>query len=399
MILYNPNHQPTLPGALICQPACLLSFPTSVEVEDPWLNGGSGIGSGSSSLKAALGEYFERRHFYMEIKSELVGNINHSLAKEEVAKFLHAFSQTNDRNLTSDQISEHAFNLTKVYRTSDFSSCYIPTACISLNSHRIESENIIYPLRDTCGCSFHWSANRAIFGSTQEYLERQFLARFWLTKKCLNLISHHNAKTLLNNSRAQPLYNALNKSGEIAVIDISDPNYPGTCLLTVYGQKNRRRHIQYCAGMSYAETPSAALEKSTHELWQTYRFIHLFKTTDRNIQDIKDPYLRHFLNCNSYETFKEITSVEPSGIARQNQLIDFSLSGFLSALKTQQIDSYIYINTTAINGNLYFFCKFLSPDLFLHMNNSKNINIHNTYSKSFLNQILPDRKRTMVPFP
>jgi len=54
-----------MPGALICQPACILSFPTSVEVEDSWLNRGAGIGSGSSSIKSALGEYFERRHFYM----------------------------------------------------------------------------------------------------------------------------------------------------------------------------------------------------------------------------------------------------------------------------------------------------------------------------------------------
>ncbi|WP_085718808.1 YcaO-like family protein [Pseudomonas sp. B28(2017)] len=399
MILYNSSHYSTLPGALICQPACLLSLPSSVEVEDPWLNGGSGIGSGTSSIKAGLGEYFERRHFYMEVKPDVVGGINHSLTRLEAGKFIYAFSQTNEGNLTSAQLAKHSYNLTEVLRVSDFSYCHIPTACISLNYNKIESENVIYPLRDTCGCSFHYQFENAAFGSIKEYLERQFLARFWLTKECARLVLESDIKIVLSESRAQALYGALCKSGEITVIDISDNDYPGICLLAVYGQKDNRRHVRYCAGMSYAETLSSALEKSIYELWQTYRFIDLFRATESNLEKVKDSYLKYFLSCNSYGVYKEITSVRFRCSDVLESSFEFSLSGLLAVLKSQRIDGYLYVSSLAMQGGLYFFCKYVSPDLFLHMNNSRAINFRNRYSEKFMAQILSERKKIMVPFP
>ena len=399
MILYNSSYYSTLPGALICQPACLQSLPSSVEVEDPWLNGGSGIGNGSSSIKTALGEYFERRHFYMEVKPDVVGGINHSLTNLESGKFIYAFSQTNESNLTSVQLARHSYNLTEVLRVSNFSYCHIPTACVSLNYNGIESENTIYPLRDTCGCSFHYRFEDAAFGAIKEYLERQFLARFWLTKECSRLVFESDIKMALSESRAQTLYDALCKSGEITVIDISDCDYPGTCLLAVYGQKDNKRHVQYCAGMSYAETLGSALEKSIYELWQTYRFIDLFRATESDVEEVKDSYLKYFLSCNTYGTYKEITSVKFRVSDTSGSLLEFSLSGLLAALKIQRIDGYLYVNSLVMQGDLYFFCKFVSPDLFLHMNNSRGINFRNKYSEKFMGRILSERTKIMVPFP
>ncbi|MNQ63038.1 YcaO-like family protein [compost metagenome] len=399
VILYNSSHYSALPGALICQPACLLSLPSSVEVEDPWLNGGSGIGSGSSSIKAALGEYFERRHFYMEVKPDVVGDINHTLSRLEAGKFIYAFSQTNESNLTSAQLAKHSYNLTEVLRVSDFSCCHIPTACVSLNYNKVESENSIYPLRDTCGCSFHYRFEDAAFGSIKEYLERQFLARFWLTKECTRLVLESDIKIALSESRAQTLYDALCKSGEITVIDISDHDYPGACLLAVYGQKDNKRHVRYCAGMSYAETLSSALEKSIYELWQTYRFIDLFRATESDVEEVKDSYLKYFLSCNTYGTYKEITSVNFRGSDTSESSLEFNLSGLLAALKSQRIDGYLYVNSLVMQSGLYFFCKFVSPDLFLHMNNSRGINFRNKYSEKFMGQIFSERKKIMVPFP
>ncbi|MDN4547991.1 YcaO-like family protein [Pseudomonas sp. C32] len=399
MILYNSSHYSTLPGALIFQPACLLSLPSSVEVEDPWLNGGSGIGSGSFSIKTALGEYFERRHFYMEVKSDVVGGINYSLTRLEAGKFIYAFSQTNEGGLSSAQLARHSYNLTEVLRVSDFSCCHIPTACVSLNYNKIESENAIYPRRDTCGCSFHYRFENAAFGSIKEYLERQFLARFWLTKECVRLVLPSDIIIALSGNRTQMLYDALCKSGEITVIDISDQDYPGVCLLVVYGQKDNKRHVRYCAGMSYAETLSSALEKSIYELWQTYRFIDLFRATESDVEEVKDSYLKYFLSCNTYGTYKEITSVKLRGSDKSGSSLEFNLSGLLAVLKSQRIDGYLYVKSLVIQNGLYFFCKFVSPDLFLHMNNSRGINFRNKYSERFMGQIFSDRKKIMVPFP
>jgi hypothetical protein len=364
MIIYNSSPYPTLPGALICQPACLLSFPSSVEATDPWLNGGSGIGSGSSSVKAAFGEYFERRHFYMEVTADVISRIDHSLTSLEAGNFIHAFSQTNVSNLTSESLAGHSYNMTKVLRVSDFSYCHIPTACISLNFHKIESENSIYPLRDTCGCSFHDRFEEAAFGSIKEYLERQFLTRFWLTKECQRVLSASEINHGLGRSAALALYIALVESGEVSVIDISDSDYPGSCLLVVYGQKDSKRHVRYCAGMSYAGTLGAALEKSVFELWQTFRFIDLFQAAESDIKTVEDSYLKYFLSCNNYETYVEITSVRLRHSTTSGESLSFNLPGLLAALKSEGVNGYLYVNHLTLQDCLYFFCKFVSPDFF-----------------------------------
>ncbi|RNF64774.1 microcin B17-processing protein McbD, partial [Pseudomonas putida] len=49
-------------------------------------------------------------------------------------------------------------------------------------------------------------------------------------------------------------------------------------------------------------------------------------------------------------------------------------------------------------SNLYF-CKYFSPNLFLHMNNASHLNIKNTYSEHFLNKIISRQLSRMVPFP
>ncbi|VVO65117.1 hypothetical protein PS854_00993 [Pseudomonas fluorescens] len=335
----------------------------------------------------------------MEVRSDVVGDITYTLSGLEAGEFIYAFSQTNESGLTSAQLAKKSYSLTEVLRVSDFSYCHIPTACISLNYNKIESENLVYPLRDTCGCCFHYRFEGAAFGSIKEYLERQFLARFWLTKECTRLVFEPDIKMALSESRAYPLYDALCKSGEITVIDITDYDYPGVCLLAVYGQKDNKRHVRYCAGMSYAETLSTALEKSIYELWQTYRFIDLFQATEGDVEEVKDSYLRYFLSCNTYGTYKEITSVRFRGSNTSESSLEFNLSGLLAALKSQRIDGYLYVDSLVMESSLYFYCKYVSPNLFLHMNNSRGINFHNKYSERFMGQVFSERKKIMVPFP
>ncbi|QIM56522.1 hypothetical protein [Pseudomonas veronii] len=79
------------------------------------------------------------------------------------------------------------------------------------------------------------------------------------------------------------------------MFDISDARFPGVCILVVYGQSKENHHVNYCAGMSYSATLSDALEKSILELWQTYRFMDLFKSVDSDEKRIEDYYLRYFL--------------------------------------------------------------------------------------------------------
>ncbi|MDR9751774.1 YcaO-like family protein [Pseudomonas sp. SZMC_28357] len=386
-------------SSIVFQPACLTHMPSSVEVSDIWGNGGSGIGRGSHSTRTALGEYFERRHFYMEIIPCTTGKLSHTLTKKEQLKLGTALIQTSSKTTTLRSINRHEFNLTKVYRAKDFTECFIPSALISLSSHKIEKDNELYPLRDTCGCSFHRNAEKAIFGSLKEQLERQFLVRYWLTSKCRKILSQVEIDQLKIQGPASAIYSNLINTGSVSVIDISDRHFPGKCLLLVYGNDSESASVRYCAGMAYSATPAEALEKSLLELWQTYRFMDVFHTTNGRIREIHDPYLQHFMNCNHYKTYADIVAFIQEGSSQDIHTMPFTTQGLLDSLNANEITGFIYLKPIQIEGATYFAAKYVSPDLFLHMNSSRNINLSNQYSAHFFEAIMPERQQVMVPFP
>jgi ribosomal protein S12 methylthiotransferase accessory factor YcaO len=400
MKIINSMQKPDLPGTLLLQPAGLLALPNAAEVSDVLSVNGSGVGGGSNSIKTALGEYFERRHFYREILSKKKGVLGEFLTDTEVASFTGAFRQTASSRISIEALEAHRFTLSQVVRTLDFSTCFIPTICISLSSHGLQNDNFIYPRRDTCGCSFHWRADFAFLGAVKEYLERQFLLKFWLTKRCRSRVCLIRIAELLVHGNVKHLYDLLAASGEIAVFDISDSTFPGVCILVVYGRSKDRHHVKYCAGMSYAPSMAEALVKSILELWQTYRFINLFESTDADPNKVEDDYLRYFLECNSYETYQEVSDVLVSGGDKEERgAVDFTLLTLLSVLNDQGVAGYLYSRQSKVNGVAGVFCKYVSPDLFLHMDSSQNINGVNKYSKRFAAEILPSRMGKMVPFP
>lgn len=397
--MYVASHgiSPSLPEVLFYQPPCVKGFPSNVEVSDAWAKIGSGAGNEIHSLQAALGEYFERRHFYMEVFPELYSTLTEHLDKNETAKFVKAFKQTAGPEYSNADLQSHIYGLSKVTRLSDFSSSYIPTATISI-SYNNNNDHLIYPSRDTCGCSFHWSAQEAIFGSLKESLERQFLTRFWLTKECADKLTSHEITALLSSGGSSSLYEALSASGDIIALDISDYRFPGKCIIMFYGSSTTEKNVHYCTGMSYAETLEIAIKKSLNELWQTYRFMDLHATLYDDNKNINDPYLRHFLNCNSYETFKEISNFRITNESQQ-RMDNLNLQNIIKTFRQLNLEGYIYTKSICLFEKNYTFSKFISPSLFLHMDNSKNINIDNDYSKSFLTKISPSRKKIMVPFP
>lgn len=399
MNLFNLMGKPGLPNILAFQPAGLLGFPSSVEVTDRWSNTGSGVGGGTNSIRTALGEYFERRHFYKEIVSKDCALLSEFLGEAEVKCFVKVFLQATSRKMSSECVEGHRFEMSKVVRVSDFSTCYIPAVFISLSWHGLEKDSPIYPLRDTCGCSFHWDPEVAFFGAIKEHMERQFLLRFWLTKKCNSLVCERQVKSLLENKKSLALYEALSGAGEVSVLDISDHAFPGVCILTVYGQRKEGHHVRYCAGMSFASGAGEAIEKSLFELWQTFRFVDLFVSLKSDERKIKDAYLRHFLKCNSYATYLEVTDVLVSSVSNNVSEHRFDFLGLRSALSSEKITGYLYSNVSVVEGVRCVFCKYISPDLFMHMNNAQGINIENKYSEVFKDSIVQDRLRVMVPFP
>jgi hypothetical protein len=401
MKINNDSQNPTYPTKLWYQPPCIFDFPFSVEVSDDWLTVGSGIGGASAALTTAIGEYFERRHFYLEVSSNTTMTLERAVGTVEARKFIKAFGQTRTKRNTTQALSNHVFNMSDAIRISDCSACKIPTICISLSYYGNDRDNDIYPSRDTCGCSFHSNYESALLGAVKETLERQFLLRFWLTKKYRRILNPLEVIAETKNSTSLRLYNILLARGELSLIDISDDSFPGACIISIYGNSNPNKNVRYCTGMSYAETKAQAIEKSLYELWQTFRYMHLFAELNIGIDHIHDSYLRHFMQCNNYQTFTEITSSGSVWKAQSAQinLHPFDLSGLLQTLADQNIEGYLYTAPIQVENRSYIGCKFISPSLFMHMDNSKNINISNSYSSRFSDIIDPSRKEKMVPFP
>lgn len=107
-----------------------------------------------------------------------------------------------------------------------------------------------------------------------------------------------------------------------------------------------------------------------------------------------------FFSCNSYDTYRDVVDVTIVGDRRETvSCSEFTLKGFLSVLSALNIFGYFYSAESMVNGGCCVFCKYISPDLFLHMNNSKCINIENKYSSAFSKSIVPSRAAKMVPFP
>ncbi|UVJ42289.1 YcaO-like family protein [Pseudomonas sp. LS1212] len=399
MNLFNIETSAFYPGSLSYQPSAMTGLPNSIEIGNYWSIHGSGIGDGTTAQTTALGEFFERRHFYMEVTADSSSTLSDALCKEESNDFIAAFTQTSTEALSENSLVTHAFNMSTVVRTKDFSTCLIPTVCLSLSFFENTMDNSIYPARDTCGCSFHSSAEQAIFGAIKESLERQFLTRFWITGNCSRIIDNSIGSDWLSHSTERHLFKALCCAGEVTIIDITDENFPGTCLLLVYGCSDQMRNVQYCAGMSYNNSPQSALEKALLELWQTYRFIDRFRETSSTLKDIDDPYLIHFLKCNEFKTYKNIIATNESLHSPPPEKHEFNASTLINEIRNKELNGYLYLRPLKIMGQFFYFCKFTSPNLFMHMNNSSNINLSNRYSKAFSESFIPNRLTTMVPFP
>lgn len=399
MKIHGEAPHTTYPDYLFCQPSALRTFPASVEIGNKWLVHGSGIGWDINTFSSALGEFFERRHFYLDIPEDHTDLLESSLTEIETNDFVKAFLQTSNRAASEGEIKSNQFQLTNAWRTKDWSPCRIPTACLSLSplANNAVDDNY-FPSRDTCGCCLHWSVRHAIMGALSESLERQFLTRFWLTNTCHKILEKKEIQQLLDPSQCKYFFEHLSTSGCIHAFDISDYSFPGSCVIIVYGSNISGRAVKYCTGMSYAKNQKTALEKSLLELWQTYRFMNLFYNSNSDISTIRDEYLKHFLDCNSSSTLSFFEKTIEKNSPNTNPE-NFSAETLLKILRSKELNGYIYLNTITVNGSELHACKFISPNLFMHMNNSKNINIKNRYSDSFNKNILNSRLKTMVPFP
>lgn len=116
------------------------------------------------------------------------------------------------------------------------------------------------------------------------------------------------------------------------------------------------------------------------ELWQSYICLHNFLIGGYTDDDIIDSYQRHFMSCNKYESFTDLCentvllSDDVKLTLEENITSDTNLLNYL-----QQISDniFVYYARERVSNSLVWYTKIVSPDFFLHMNNSGAININN----------------------
>ena len=380
------------------QPNAVRYLPHSIETGSRWQTYGSSSGWGTSIIDSALGEYAERKHFYLDVSSHRIGRLGSTLSRGEIAEFVNAFSQTS-HGCSIASIEEHLFALAGAFRVKDFSPCDIPVACILIGECRNEGDDLIVPLRDTCGCSTHETMDKAIYGALAESMERQFLQKFWLTKTYSRLITEDLVVQALEKSPARHLYDQLKVAGELTVFNISDNEFPGRCILICYGNPRRNSSgVSYCAGMSYSSRLSVSIEKALVELWQTFRFMNTFSASGRSAGDLNDPYIRHFMGCNDYATYLAVASSRAKDHYESNDA-PLTTRSLIEVIRKKKLNGYLYMSSVIHGSCCGYFCKYISPNIFMHMNNSSHINMKNRYSQAFFDKIIPSQSDVMVPFP
>lgn len=395
MINVYSNLMSAWPATMVMSPKLNRNMPTFSQVWDyERITPTSAAGETMKSIQGAIGEYFERRHFFNEIVADGEKTLYDMMSPHAADAFTRAFVQTS--SLAEDVVRTHQFKTTRAFNLFSLEKQEIPAVIIALDNITAASDLAIYPDRDTCGCSFHGNLNDAMDGALCEFMERQSLLLYWLQGQANTEISE---EIITGINYIDEIMSALRSEGEIRIFDITLPGAPGHAVLTLYGTTNEDSQIKYSTGLSYANSMDKALCKSVTELWQSYICMHNFLIGGYTDEDIIDDYQRHFLSCNKYESFTDLcenTMFRQSDVvlSLENSPSDNDLLNYLEKISD---NIFVYYARERVSENLFWYTKVVSPDFFLHMNGSGAININNKLYRA--GNGIKHREFKMVPFP
>ncbi|MBK4716993.1 MULTISPECIES: YcaO-like family protein [Tenebrionibacter/Tenebrionicola group] len=395
MINVYSNLMSAWPATMVMSPKLNRKMPTFSQVWDyERITPSSAAGETLKSIQGAIGEYFERRHFFNEIVAGDEKTLYEMMAPAAADAFTEAFVQTS--SLTEDAVRTHRFKTTRAFNLFSLEKQEIPAVIIALDNITAADDLKFYPDRDTCGCSFHGNLNDAMDGALCEFMERQSLLLYWLKGKANTEIS---GDVITGINYIDEILVALRAEGELRIFDITLPGAPGHAVLTLYGTTNKCSKIKYSTGLSYSGSLKKALCKSVTELWQSYICMHNFLIGGYTDEDIIDSYQRHFMSCNKYETFTDLcenTRLRHKDVilSLENHSLEDDLLSYLEKISS---NIFVYYARERISDNLVWYTKIVSPDFFLHMNGSGALNLNNKLYCA--GNGIKQRESKMVPFP
>lgn len=351
----------------------------------------SGSGLADDSLRRALGEYFERRHFYHEVRGDATGplaTVQDDSLRQAIIKAFHQTATAAAR----ERIGTHCFTLSTVVKLPTFEPTNVPSILFSITGNLLAGDDDFFVCRDTTGCAAHFELPRAVEGALREFAERQYLLRYWLTAQGAADVSSAVAGRL--SPTASNLVEKLRRSGEIHFLDISHGELAGSIILAVY-RGSRDIQVRYCVGLSCDVSPASAADRAVKELWQSYLFLRNMANKADAKALVHDRYHTYFLECNTIATADAMLS----GIAPASAAESGRPSGLTKSIHARFQHLLCYLKQTDVLSRRLWCVRVVSPEAFLHMDNSRQFNRDCAFSDAFRTNILPSRQHVMVPFP
>ncbi|EBP9405977.1 microcin B17 processing protein McbC, partial [Salmonella enterica] len=114
MINVYSNLLSAWPATMVMSPKLNRNMPTFSQVWDyERITPASAAGETLQSIQGAIGEYFERRHFFNEIVACGEKTLNEMMTPPAAKAFTEAFIQTS--SLTEDEIRTHKFKTARAF--------------------------------------------------------------------------------------------------------------------------------------------------------------------------------------------------------------------------------------------------------------------------------------------
>lgn len=353
----------------------------------------SGAGLALDSMQRALGEYYERRHFYFEVRGEKRASLSSLEDLDLQVALSRCFEQTAHVEVLSD-ISKHDFNLSRVLMLPEWKYTWLPTVMFSVTGNELGKDKKFLPRSDTTGCAVHFTLDKAILSAFKELVERQYLLRYWLTGGWATDVT----SALCNRLSGASLHLAekLDKLGTIRFLELAGGEIGGAIILAVYRGAGDPS-VRYCVGLAYDGSIQAAGDRALKELWQSYIFLRNMAHRPDAASRVHDRYHTYFLDCNRLDVADAMigsghfSSSDRSSVTENQQILESICSRFGRI--------YAYVREIRLIRRRLWCVRAVCPEAFLHIDNSSNFNLNCKFSQPFLDRVLPIRSQTMVPFP
>ncbi len=360
-----------------------------------YLTSGSGAGFGRDSLCSAYGEFIERNHFYLNVKTDKKARL-HDVNGLQLADSVYAMLE--QTKVSNQSPKQHLFHLSKVSNIFTQEDCYLPTALVSLSFLDKEDREYL-PFVDSCGEAGHLTHDKAFHSALFEFIERQALIGSWLTRKYRYKIP---TDIILSHQKQRKMAEQLLKHGEMHVFDVA-LNLPGFAVLILYFSKSKKDYVQYSIGMSAGASPEEAIYKALNELWLDYGYLYISDAVKNRLTAIASSrsYTVRHIEDNDVIKTKNIMAYDLSAecnITADNYLALPSVTGQEACAALKKITSNIFKYHRSDSRSGHEYVKIMSPDFLLHMSVKNKLNTDNAYMRT-LQTDMQNLYRETIPFP